>query len=182
MQMAIGMIQGSTLDVHFKDKMTRSEMKMGAMMNIVTIYNETSGEVLMLMSGMVGQNAIKITTAELAANEAEKPQITMELINETKTIQEYTCKKAILTDEDGVETVFWYTDEVVVSKKGQSYLNADIPGFPMQYEMNNNGMKMTMNVTKLEKKLDKKSASLFEMTIPSGYKIMTMEEIKALGM
>ncbi|MEY3437993.1 MAG: hypothetical protein RL265_578, partial [Bacteroidota bacterium] len=36
MQMVTGMMQGSTLDIHFKDKITRSEMKMGSMMNIVT--------------------------------------------------------------------------------------------------------------------------------------------------
>lgn len=182
MQMAIGMMQGSTLDVHFKDKMTRSQMKMGTMMNIITISNETTGDVLMLMSGMIGQNAIKSTLTELEESAGEKPVYTVDLINETKTIEGYTCKKAIMTDEAGVESVFWYTEEVIVSKKGQNYLNEDIPGFPMQYEMNNNGMKMTMTVTKLEKKLDKKSASLFEMTVPEGYKMMTMEEIKAMGM
>lgn len=182
MQMAIGMMQGSTLDVHFKDKMTRSQMKMGTMMNITTISNEATGDVLMLMSGMIGQNAIKSTLKELEESNTEKPVYTVDLINETKTIEGYTCKKAVMTDEAGVESVFWYTEEVTVSKKGQNYLNEDIPGFPMQYEMNNNGMKMTMTVTKLEKKLDKKSASLFEMTVPEGYKIMTMEEIKAMGM
>lgn len=182
MQMAIGMMQGSTLDVHFKDKMTRSQMKMGTMMDITTISNETSGDVLMLMSGMIGKNAIKTTTAELADSTTEKPKFTIDLVNETKTIQGYACKKAVMTDEAGAESVFWYTEDVAVSKKGQSYLNENIPGFPMEYEMNNNGMKMTMTVTKLEKKLDKKSASLFEMTIPEGYKMMTMEEIKAMGM
>lgn len=182
MQMAIGMMQGSTLDVYFKDKATRAEMKMGALMNITTISNETTGDVLMLMSGMIGQNAIKTTTEELEKENPEKPKYEVELVNETKTIEGYSCKKAILTDEEGNESVFWYTEEINISKKGQSYLNEDVPGFPMQYDLNNNGMKMTMVVSSLEKKLDKKSASLFEMTIPEGYKEMTMEELKSMGM
>jgi len=182
MQMAIGMMQGSTLEVYFKDKTTRAEMKMGAIMNITTISNETSGDVLMLMSGMIGQNAIKTTTSELEKENTEKPKYDVQLVDETKTIEGYSCKKAILTDEEGNESVFWYTEEIDISKKGQSYLNEDVPGFPMQYDLNNNGMKMTMTVSQLEKKLDKKSVSLFEMAIPEGYKEMTMEDLKSMGM
>ena len=182
MQMAIGMMQGSTLEVYFKDKTTRAEMKMGAIMNITTISNETSGDVLMLMCGMIGQNAIKTTTSELEKENTEKPKYDVQLVDETKTIEGYACKKAILTDEEGNESVFWYTEEIDISKKGQSYLNEDVPGFPMQYDLNNNGMKMTMTVSQLEKKLDKKSVSLFEMAIPEGYKEMTMEDLKSMGM
>jgi GLPGLI family protein len=182
MQMAIGMMQGSTLEVYFKDKTTRAEMKMGAIMNITTISNETSGDVLMLMSGMIGHNAIKTTTSELEKENTEKPKYDVQLVDETKTIEGYACKKAILTDEEGNESVFWYTEEIDISKKGQSYLNEDVPGFPMQYDLNNNGMKMTMTVSQLEKKLDKKSVSLFEMAIPEGYKEMTMEDLKSMGM
>ena len=182
MQMAIGMMQGSSLDVYFKEKNTRAEMKMGAMMNVTTISNEVSGEILMLMSGMIGQNAIKSSLKELEAQNPDKPKLDVALLDETKEIQGYKCKKAILTDEDGGESTFWYTDEIVVSKKGQSYLNEDVPGFPMQYDLNNNDIKMTMTVIALDKKLDKKIAKMFDMEIPEGYKEMTMEELKSIGM
>jgi GLPGLI family protein len=182
MQMAIGMMQGSTLDVYFKDKNTRSEMKMGAMMTVTSISNETSGQVLMLMSGMMGKNAILTTLQELEQANLDKPVYEVQLIDEKKTIEGYTCKKAILTDEKGNETVFWYTEEIDVSKKGQNYLNENIPGFPMMFEINNNGMKMTMTVTKLEKKLDKKTDVLFDMTVPEGFTMMSQEQLKAMGM
>jgi ribosome-binding factor A len=52
----------------------------------------------------------------------------------------------------------------------------------MQSEINNNGLKMIMTVTKVDKKLDKKASELFDMTIPSGYKEMTMEQLKSMGM
>ena len=182
MQMAVSMMQGSTLDVYFKEKQTRAEMKMGAMMNMTTISNETNGEMLMLMSGMVGQNAIKSNLKELDSAQAEKPKTEVTLENETKVIEGYTCKKAIVTDEEGTESVFWYTEEISVAKKGQNYLNESVPGFPMQSEINNNGLKMIMTVTKVDKKLDKKASELFDMTIPSGYKEMTMEQLKSMGM
>jgi GLPGLI family protein len=157
-------------------------MKMGAMMNMTTISNENNGEMLMLMSGMVGQNAIKSNLKELDSAQAEKPKTEVTLENETKVIEGYTCKKAIVTDEEGTESVFWYTEEISVAKKGQNYLNESVPGFPMQSEINNNGLKMIMTVTKVDKKLDKKASELFDMTIPSGYKEMTMEQLKSMGM
>lgn len=182
MQMVTGMMQGSTLDIHFKDKITRSEMKMGSMMNIVTVSNENSGEILLLMSGMIGKNAILMTTEEVEALSEGKPEMNVELLDETKTIEGYLCKKAVLSDENGGESIFWYTEEIEISKVGQTYLNKEVPGFPMQYDLNNNGLKMTMTVSKFEKKLDKNAKSLFDMNIPEGYKTLTLEELEKMGM
>ncbi len=136
----------------------------------------------MLMGGMMGNNAIKTTTAEMTKNQPEKPKYDVVLSDETKTIANYVCKKATLTDEEGGETIFWYTEDIAVSKKGQSYLNEDVPGFPMQFEINNSGMKMLMTVSTLEEKLDKKSGDLFKMTVPEGYKEMTLDDLKKMGM
>jgi len=182
MQMSVGMIQGSTMDMYFKEKITRAEMKMGAMMTVVTISDETSGKVLMLLSGMMGKKAINTSLTDIDKVNEEKPTFEVALVDETKTIAEYTCKKAILTDAEGNETVFWYTEEIEISKRGQSSMNELVPGFPMQYEVLNNGMKMVMTVTNVEKKLDSKSKDLFELTIPEGYSVMTAEELKAMGM
>ena len=182
MQMVVGMMQGSTLDVYFKEKMTRSEMKMGAMMTMTTITNEESKDVLTLMSGMVGNNAIKSSLTELEENKPEDSPFEVTLVEESKTIEGYLCKKAILTAEDGSESIYWYTTELNVSRKGQSYLNDQIPGYPLQFELNNGPMKMTITMASIETKLDKKKAtSLFDMAIPSGYKEMTMEEFQSMG-
>jgi GLPGLI family protein len=182
MQMAVGMLQGSTMEVYFKDKQTRSEMKMGAMMTITTVTDESTKEVLMLMSGMMGNTAVKSTIEELDQRKEEQPEYEVTLIDETKEISGYLCKKAIITTE-GMESVFWYTDQISVAKGGQSYLNSDVPGYPMQFEINNQGMKMTMTVVKVEDKLDKKKAAdLFKMEVPSGYKEMTLEDLGKMGM
>jgi len=182
MQSAIGMMQGSSLDVYFKDDVTRSEMKMGTLINVTTISNEDSGEVLMVMNGIVGQNAIKTTTEEIERQLSERPVFTVKLVDESKLIMGYDCKKAILTDEDGQESIFWYNESIQVSKKGQQYLYEDIPGFPMQYEINNNDMKMLITVTSLETELDNNPTTLFEMIIPEGFKEISMDQMATLGM
>jgi GLPGLI family protein len=181
--MAIGMMQGSTLDIFFTEGSTRSEMKMGTMMNITTITSEKSGDLVMLMSGMIGKNAVKTTLAEMEAKNADKPKMDIQLLDETKNLLGYDCKKAIMTDEDGNESVFWYTDKISMSRKGQSYLNDEIPGVPLQFDMNNNGLKMTMTAGAVETSLDKKAKKeMFDQSIPEGYKVMTIEELSKMGM
>jgi GLPGLI family protein len=184
MQMAVGMLQGSTMEVYFKEKFTRGEFKMGSMMTITNISNETSGDVLMLMSGMMGNNAIKMNAKDLEKDTADlkKPKVDVSITNETKVIEGYTCKKALVTDEEGTISTFWFTEDIYAAKKGQSYLSSDVPGFPMQFEMNNNGMKMMMTVTKVETKLASKSSDLFNMSVPEGYKEMTADQLKQMGM
>lgn len=184
MQMAVGMMQGSTMEVYFKESFTRGEFKMGAMMTMTTISNETTGDVLMLMSGMMGQTAVKSNSKETAKDTVlnKKPNVDVTLTGETKVIEGYTCKKALITDEEGTISTFWYTEDIRAAKGGQSYLSEDVPGFPMQFEMNNNGMKMTMTVTKVETKISGKPSELFDMTIPTGYTEMSLDQMKQMGM
>ena len=183
MEMVVGIMQGSTLDIYFKEKMTRAEMKMGSMMNMTTISDESSGDILMLMSGMIGKKAISTTTEELSVDAPqEKAKYDVELVDETKEIAGFNCKKAVLTDEEGNESVFWYTEEIEVSKKGRNYFNEDVPGYPMQYEINNGGLVMGMTVTTIVTELTKNDKKLFDMKIPEGYAEMTMEELQQMGM
>ncbi len=183
MAMAVSMMQGSKMEMYFKDKATRVEMSMGAMMNITSITDENSGNVLMLMGGMMGKNAVQTTIAETEKSNTENmPKYDVTFSDETKVIEGYNCKKAILTDEGGNENIFWYTEEIMMSKKGQNYLNEEIPGMAMQYDMNNGGLKMTLTVTKVETTLDKKtSKTLFQTAIPDGYNVMTMDQLKMMG-
>ena len=60
-------------------------------------------------------------------------------------------------------------------------MNEKVPGFPLEYEINNAGFKMVLTVTSIEKKI-KKSGDLFDFKIPEGYKKMTLEQLKGMGM
>jgi len=100
MQMAVSMLQGSTMEIYFYEGLTRSEMKMGTMMNIITLTNEKTEDFLMLMSGMIGKNAILTTLDEINKEKGETPEMEITLVEETKEIMGYVCKKAVLTAED----------------------------------------------------------------------------------
>lgn len=183
MQMQLAMMQGSKFEIYFKDNLTRSEMSMGSIMKISTITNTDSENSLMLMSGMMGNIAVKIDGEDIEQAKLEQPEMEVTLTEETKEIQGYKCKKAVVTDEEGTESVFWYTEEIDINKEGQTYLNSEVPGFPMEFELNKGDLKMTMLTTEFSEKLDKKMVKeLFDTTIPEGYKEMSMEELGNMGM
>lgn len=185
MEMAISMMQGSTLEILFDEAKTRSEIKMGTLMAITTITNPDEDGALILLSGMAGSKAVKTTLSELVEkNESAKdqPEFNVELLDETKEILGYTCKKAVLTNEDGVEVTYWYTEDVAVNKSGQSYLNETVPGFPMEFEMHNGEMHMHFVADLFEPKLDEKAKNVFSLAIPEGYDTLTLEQLTQVGM
>ena len=185
MEMVIGMMSGSHMDLYFKGENTRADVAMGSMMSMSTISNSKTENFLMLMDiSMMGmKNGVKSTLGEMEKmNEEEEPKTEVQLLDETKTILGYPCKKAVVTSEDGMETTFWYTEDIQVNKRGQNYLNEKVPGFPLEYEILQGGMIIKMVATSFEKKLDKKKAkTIFKMDIPEGYTEKTMEDISNMG-
>jgi GLPGLI family protein len=111
---------------------------------------------------------------QLALTERE-----VELVNETKEIMGYKCKKAIITTADDQESVVWYTEEIVPDYRSGQYLYEEIPGVPLQMEATWGKMHMTMVAFEYKKKL-KKPEKLFDMEVPNGYTLRTAEEMKAM--
>ena len=180
MQMQVAMLQNSKLDLFFNNKTTRSEFAMGTIMTMITVANAETDQLLMLMSGMVGKQAIKTTITEINKKKPEDA-INVKLVDETKTILGFKCNKALITDAEGNESVFWYTSEIEVDKKGQSMFSEKIPGFALEYEMSQQGLKMTMTAVEVDKKLDKKQKELFDLVIPTDYKEITLEDLNSIG-
>ena len=182
MEPMLSMMQGSTLELFFKEEDTRTEMNMGAIMNISTITNAKTENYLMLMSGMMGNKAVKASLSELEKANPEKPEFEVVFIDETKTIEGYLCKKAVMTDENGLDAVFWYTEDIIVNKSGQHYLSEEIPGFPLEFEINQGEMKMHLVATLFEKSIGKKSKEIFSMDVPEGYELIPIEQLASMGM
>ena len=185
MEMAVGMMQGSTMNLFFADQDLHSELNMGAMMTVSTIVLGKSGDVIILMSGMMGKKAIPTTLEEIIKTTESKEisPMDVELLDETKDIAGYSCKKAVLTNEDGDEMVTWYTTDITINTQGQSYHNAEIPGFPLQFTQDANGLIMTITAVEIEESISKKKKKeLFSSKVPDGYTEMSPDDLKKMGM
>lgn len=178
MAMAAQMMNGSTLEILFDGENSQTKMDMGAMMSMTTTVNES--DVLILMGGMMGQKAVKSTKEELLESNPSSDDVTVELVDETKEIAGYTCKKAILTDAEDNEIEYWYTEEFTFPMNGQSNANGKIPGVALSFSIDKSGMIMGYTATSIEDELadDVK----FDVEIPEGYEEMTMEQMQSMGM
>ena len=101
---------------------------------------------------------------------------------EFKNILGFNCQKVTLKDAFGEETYYWMTNEIYVTKLGQNYLSDEVNGFPMEFELNNNGLKMKFKAQHFEGDLDEYNLEdLFTSYIPKAYKIITKEQLFQLG-
>lgn len=181
MQMVIGMMDGSKMDIYFTPEATRTDVKMGLMMSVISITDLKTKEVVSLMDGMGSKFATKNSITDLTEN-SDSSDVKITYTDETKTILDLKCKKAIVKSAEGVESFFWYTEEIKINVEGQNYLNSKVPGFPMEFDVYNNGLTMKFTATNIEKELAKKTkTTLFDMTIPEGYELKTTEELMQMG-
>ncbi|MDX1651962.1 MAG: hypothetical protein R3277_05695 [Brumimicrobium sp.] len=181
MEAQLSMFQNSSLQLYIKDQMSRQEFSFGGMIKTTVIMNSETQEGLSLIDGMMGNYAAKISPdkEDTISENDSAVDFEIELVDETKKILGYTCKKAIVYDQDGNESVYWYTEEIAPPKEGGKYMNEKVPGMPIEFTVNQQGITMTFTATKFEKKVDKPKEK-FSMKVPEGYTEKPLEEIQGM--
>jgi predicted RNA-binding protein len=154
---------------YFKEGKSRSETNAGMGVKSVTI--STSKEVVMLIDMMGDKKAIRQDISKI--DKSNNVNIT----EEEKRIAGYVCRKAILSSGGDDKVEVWFTKDIVGGGTwGGSF--DKIKGAPMEYVIENSGMKMKM--TALSVSAEKVDAKIFE--IPKGYKEITEEELRKDGL
>lgn len=177
MQTQLQMSEGSSLTIYAQDEKSRVEMNMGALMKTTTILDMEKGQGLMLMEGMFGKQAAKFEGEDFTEYSEQDEEIELELLDETKEILGYQCKKAIYySEEDDVEMTFWYTEEIELS---EAYLMDNskygIPGIALEYFFEQPEATMTYKAVEIETELQEEN--LFELNIPEGYSEKSFRDI-----
>jgi GLPGLI family protein len=164
--------------VFVKGSSTKTEIKtqMGDQVEITDFATKTK---VSLIDAMGQKYAIKSTAEEIEKENAKEPAPTVEVTKETKVIAGYTCKKAIVSvNDDGTVTKFdvYFTNELGPKEANfDNPLYKDIDGVMMEFSMKTPQITMVFSATSVEKK----SISGKEFEIPSEYKVITKEELKA---
>ncbi len=173
-------MEGSTLELYFIDNMIRSEMYLGEFMTMINVTKKGEDSTLTLLDGMMGKIAMKTTEDDLEEEQQlAKSKRRIDLVEGTKEIMGYTCKKAIITSADNEESVVWYTTEIVPTFREGQYLFDEIPGVPLHMETSWGKMKLTMTAFDFKKKV-KNAEELFSLEVPKGYTFRTAEEMKQM--
>ena len=161
----------------FKDDMSKVILN-SSMYNSIIISDNKTGEGTMLMDMMGNKISMKMNREDIQKEKsAQKPKV--ELTRESKVIAGYTCYKAIVTIMmDNTEKTFdvWFTNEIGAPNGFRSQIEG-INGFMMEFIMENNGMTMKMTARSVEPM----EVSDSEFTIPEGYKMVTMDDLRNMG-
>lgn len=174
-------MEGSTMELYFGLGKVRAEMYMGDFMSTTTISREDNDTTLTLLDGMMGKIAMKNTLEDLEDEQRlAYTERDVELIEgETKEVMGYNCKKAIVTTADEKEAIVWYTEDLLPTFRGGSYMYEEIPGVPLEMSSSWGKMDMKMVAFDYSKKL-KKPEKLFSMEVPKGFTLRTNEEMKQM--
>jgi GLPGLI family protein len=152
---------------------TRIEMDMGMVVN-TTITDSKNKEGVILIDVMGQKYAMEMSKEDIEKADKESGTPAIEYTNDSKQIAGYNCKKALVT-MNGLDEVLevYYTEDLSVPENQQF---KGLKGFPLEYQINQAGMKMKFTATTVTEK--KVEDNLF--TIPSGYEKVSKEQLNNL--
>ncbi|HEX8515901.1 MAG TPA: GLPGLI family protein [Bacteroidia bacterium] len=172
---ALTMLNGSESVNYIKGDKRRTDLNM-AIQSTSAIIDSKTKDVVTLMDIMGQKYLIRMTEADLKKEEEKNPVTGIKYSDETKTIAGYKCKKAEasmkVNGKDETATV-WYTEEIPTSEVKSVYKG--LKGFPMEYMLNQSGIKMTFTA----KSVSKETVPDTKFEIPKeGYTETTMEDFQ----
>lgn len=165
-----GMLRNSKMEMYYSQNFSRVDFTMGEMYKLSAVVNLSTNRTISLMSGAIGKFATRTITTDSTTVEEDKPVSTVELLDESKVILGYNCKMAIVTT-NGLESTYWYTDEVKIDMSGQQISNDLVPGFPLEFYTVSEGVMMHFTASNIEFSIENHD-EIFFTEIPEGYVLM----------
>lgn len=186
-QMAMGleMLKGTETNYYFnKERSLVTQSMMGGMVEIATMTNKKENNIELFFNMMGNKTLVETTEDEMRKNQ-EGQQVNTDNMKieydrtDTKEIAGYKCYKATITNpeikENSMTISMYVSDEITASNKMIQTLNQfDLKGFPLEFAVNMENMKMVYSTTQIEKEFD---ASVFDFD-KSGYQKLTMAEFQ----
>ncbi len=177
----LAMLQGATLTVYYDKDFSRSETTIPMFMTNIFVYSNNSQNGLMLISGMMGKKAIKVSKQETEESETKTGNVSFTKTNETKKILGFNCTKLIAKYDDEQTADFWVTKEIIASKKVLQGISSQLEGFPLEFSSHQSGVTTKFTATKFEDNLKgENKKELFSLAIPEGYEETNMDAIKGM--
>lgn len=174
-QSQVAMMKGSTMEMFMEGKKFCQVMNMGdGLMKTTTIIDNDENRGLILTSGVMGKKAITFDNEDRQEDQ-EEPDI--ELLNDTKEIMGFVCKKAIMYGENESEMVYWYTEEIEKPSNSTKYMNKKIPGMPLEFSVTSSQMSMKFVATDYMDHVENPD-EVFNMEVPEGYTEETLKEMQ----
>lgn len=178
-EMMAMMMDGSTMELAVGSERTWVSTNMGTMMTMTVEIDNEADQMTMFMTGMMGKMAFQGKPDELDNEEEVDEDVEVELVDETKKILGIKCKKAIITDAEGNQAVYWYSEKFE-RPDGVSKMPNQVPGLCLQMEMApQEGMAITYTAIEVNEDAD---MDKYKIVIPEDVEVQSFEEMQNMGM
>ncbi|SJZ96195.1 DUF244 domain-containing protein [Sediminibacterium ginsengisoli] len=162
-------LKSSVKTVYIKANNSRSDI-MSPSFKQSLIYDKSAGTAVILREFGNNKFMTRLDNAKWTALNNAYEGMTINNLNETKTILGYECKKAELVLKDGSSFIIYYATNIVPSVKEFEYQFKDVPGFVLEYESKEgNSGKIRFTATKI----NTNPVQLSRFDIPTtGYRLL----------
>ena len=169
-------LEGATTTVYLKGNNSRTDV-VSTLGKEITIFNSKTDNAVILKEFSGQKLMITLTKDNWKSKNKMYGDIKFELTNEVKSIAGYNTKKAIANMADGKSFVVYYAPDVVTANKEYDATFINLPGLPIQYEIESGKMKFKYTISKIT--YDPVLVSQFDFPT-AGYRVMTYEENQKL--
>jgi GLPGLI family protein len=168
-QETVNLLKATTKTVYIKANDSRVDLISPTFQQSV-IFDKNTGEAVILRELGANKFMTKLDAKAWEAQHAKFADMEVSLVNETKKILGFDCKKAVLQLKNGTSFTVYYATAIVPSVKEFEYQFRNIPGFVLEYEaQEGKGEKITYTAIKIN--LNPVQASRFDIPT-SGYRLL----------
>jgi GLPGLI family protein len=171
---AADFLDGATTTVFLKGNKSRTEM-VSSLGTQSTIIDGAKNSYVILKDYGTQKYMINLSLANWQEMNAKYQGIRFTLLDSTKQIQGYNCKKAVGKLSDGTPVNVWYTPEITLDNKNFNMLSQSLPGLPMEYEASMGNLNILYTVSRVA--FGPVQVAKFDLP-KAGYRVMTYEESK----
>ena len=163
-------ISKSAKTVYIKGNDSRVDLVSPAIQQSV-IYDKTQNTAVVLREFGTNKFMNRLSKEQWVTANKQYQGMAISLVNETKTILGYECKKAMITLKDGTVFSLYYATAIIPSVKEFEYQFKDVPGFVLEYQIKESSDNTLVNYRAEKISLSPVLASKFDIPT-SGYRIM----------
>ncbi len=167
-----------SMEIIYKIKGDHFRMDSKTMVSNTAVIADNKKQTAFTLMDMMGYKYLIKITPEDMKKEMDSPAPKIKFLDATKEIAGYICKKAEVTVPENqlmgeYTTTVFYTDKIP-NVKGYGAKFKELDGFPLEYSIEINGMKIHVAATSVTKEKIEEETFL----IPKGYKETTLEGLQ----
>lgn len=163
-------LTGATKLFYVKGKMSRIDI-IGQNYKQSVICDNKTGATVVLKEIGAEKYMSKLSADEWKKENKRFEGLTLTLTGETKTIQNYECKKAIGQLKDGSSFSIYYSKNIIPSASENSFQFKDVPGLILEYETSGSNGSSKIIYTATTINLDPVPSSRFVIPV-SGFRVL----------